>query len=149
VIAANFTSSWTPTFQISGLGNGQTAFLEWSYSRNFATIVGSGAIVNGTPLTTAAATVASSVTNTSTGVSIYVRIRISNNTFEGTALTTVVLAVDGQNSVNDWDIDNGNGTLCVETTAADQKDTATQTLDPRPTVTPTTPTPFVPGNQTN
>jgi hypothetical protein len=147
VIAANFSTSWTPTFTLAGLGNGQTAVIEWAYTNAFASpVTVTSGTPSGTPVTTAA-------TNTNNGVSIWVRVTITNNTFEGTAATPVTLTVDGQNSVGDWDIENNTlsnaGPLCNPTTGADGMDAATQTLNPRPTVTPTTPTPFVPGNQTN
>jgi hypothetical protein len=156
VIAANFSASYTPTFQISGLGNGQTATIDWDITNTFPNPTLAVAIVNGTPVTSATS-VTTNVTNTSVGVSIYVRVIIKNNTYEGTTATAITLAVDGQNSVGDWDI--VNSTLltpailtCTTALAADQSDDATQTLNPRPTVTPAISVPvttFVPGNQTN
>ena len=141
VIAANFTNSWTPTFVLSGLGNGQTTVIEWAYDVAFSapvTTVTSGA-ASPSPVTTA-------VTNTKDGVSIYVRVTISNKTFEGIAATPITLAVDGQNSAGLWDVVN---TPCTDPKAADQNDVAIQTLDPRPTITPVAPTPFVNTNVTN
>lgn len=153
VIAANFTTSWTPTFNISGLGNGQTALLEWSYTNTFASIVGTGTITNTAALTTVKADVDPSVTNTTTGVSIYVRVTVSNNTYEGINPTSITLTVDGVNSVGDWDIENNTltaaGPACNPGALNDKMDAATQVLDPRPTVTPVVPTPFVTGNETN
>jgi len=148
VIAANFTDSYTPTFQISGLNSVQTATIAWDVVPGFTSATAPVAIVNSTPVT-AAAPVTTAVTNTSTGVSIYVMVTIKNNTFQGIAPTPITLAVDSQNSVGDWDIDNGNGSTCTAAVAADQKDIAMQTLDPRPNVTPVAPTPFVTGNETN
>lgn len=156
VIAANFTVEYTPTFTISGLGNGQTATIEWDEASDFASPTTAVAITNGTPVASATK-VTTNLTNTSTGVSIYVRVTIKNNTFQGIASTPITLAVDGQNSVGDWDIINNTVAAptpltCTLAAAADQTDAATQTLNPRPTVTPAVTTPatiFVPGNETN
>ena len=151
VIAANFTSSWIPTFNLSALGNGQTAVIEWAYDKTFTNPGTPVVVLSGVPSPTPVAT---SQLSTTDGVSIYVRVTISNNTFEGIAPTAITLAVDGVNSVGDWDIENNTltnpGPICNATTGADQMDVATQTINPRPTITPggTTP-PFAPGNQTN
>lgn len=145
VVAANFSATWTPTFNLTGLGNGQTATIEYTVTPppyTGATWVPATTGVAAPPVTTI-------VTETNLGVSIYVRVTIANNTFQGIVSTPITLAVDGQNSAGEWDIDNGTGNLCVLTTAADQKDTAVQTLTERPEVTPVVPTPFVPGNDTN
>lgn len=141
VVAANFTNSWTPTFTLTGLNAAQTAVIEWDYTNAFTApkTVTSG--------TAGADKVVTTETNTANGVSIFVRVTVSNNTFEGLAATNISLAVDGQNSVGLWDVVNAT---CTATTAADQADLAMQTLDPRPNVTPVAPSaPFVPGNQTN
>ena len=148
VIAANFTASWTPTFTLTGLGNGQTAVIQWAYTTAFTTPV---TVTSGTA---SPSRVLTSVTNTSTGVSIYVMVTITNHTYEGIASTPIHLAVDGQNSAGDWDIVNNTvaaptPVTCIAATGADQNDVAIQTLNPRPTVTPVAPTPFVAGNQTN
>ena len=140
VVAANFTNSWTPEFNLSGLGNGQTAVIVWDYTTAFSSPVAVTSGVLGTsPVLTSAA-------NTSTGVSIYVRVTITNATYEGTAATPITLAVDGQNSVGAWDVVN---TGCVATTGPDKNDIAVQTINPRPAVTPVAPTPFVNTNVTN
>lgn len=149
VVAANFTASWVPTFNLSGLGNGQTAVIEWSYDKTFASSV---TVTNGVA---SATPVATSETITSDGVSIYVRVTITNHTYEGLAATPITLAVDGVNSVGDWDIENNNatstGNLCLAGALNDGLDVATQTLNPRPDVTSADPatTPLVPGNETN
>jgi hypothetical protein len=119
VIAANFTSSYTPSFKISGLGNGQTATLEWDVVNTFASATAPVAITNATPITSAVP-VTTALTSTTAGVSIYVRVTIKNNTYEGTLVpvTPITLAVDAQNAVGDYDIDNGNGTSCTPVTGA-------------------------------
>lgn len=154
VVAANFSASFTPTFKLTGLGNGQTATIDWDGVTTFATATAPVAIVNNTAITAAAA-ITTSVTNTSAGVSIYVRVIVHNNTFEGKVATPITLSVDAQNSVSDWDIVNSTLALpavltCTTALAADQNDAATQTLNPRPNVGAVAPsTPFVTGNQTN
>ena len=70
--------------------------------------------------------------DTSTGVSIYVRVTVTNNNFEGKADETIVLALDGQNKDGEWDIKNSD---CSNTSAADQDDKATQVLKARPEIT--------------
>lgn len=144
VIAANFTNSWTPTFNISGLGTGQTAVIEWTVTPPpFAAAVWNPA----------ATTVTTTQPNTNLGISIYVRVTITNTTYEAIAATPITLAVDGVNSVGEWDIENNTttnpGPLCNPGTLNDQQDIAVQTLNPRPELTPVNPTPFVPTNVTN
>jgi hypothetical protein len=135
VIAANFTGSYTPSFRLGGLGAGQTANIDWGYTlgtydNNLATGVSNG------DYTTAANAVTTTETNTSAGVSIYVRVTINNRNFEGTALTPITLAVNAINSANEEDVDNNN---CALQTAFHIDDTATQNLKPRPTVNGTIP----------
>jgi hypothetical protein len=149
VIAANFTTSWTPTLTLSTLGNGQNALIEWTYQN--PTVTPWTAATN---WNAAATVVTTNETSTTTGVSIYVRVTITNATFEGIAATPVTLTVDGVNSVGEWDIENNTltaaGPLCNVGTLNDGADAATQTLNPRPTVTAVAPSdPFVTGNQTN
>lgn len=151
VVAANFTSSYTPTFAVSGLNPVQTYALEWTYDPPAtwnASTVFTDYVANPTTAVT------TTETNTSAGVSIYVRLTITNNNFEGLSALPVTLAVDGQNSIGEWDVDNGDGTICNVTTAADQADTAIQTIEARPTITPVTsstiaPTTIVPGDEQN
>ncbi|HZL09212.1 MAG TPA: hypothetical protein VFC65_04385 [Prolixibacteraceae bacterium] len=125
VVAANFSGSWTPTFQLTGLTGTQTAVIEWDYTTGFAA---PKTEISGTQSTTPVAT---TVTDTSNGVSIYVRVTITNNSFEGLAQTPITLAVDGENAAGELDVIN---TTCVEPAAADFADLAIQTLDERPTV---------------
>lgn len=144
VIAANFTNSWTPTFVLTGNHPSQTYTIEWTDTPPPFT----GATWY--PATTAVPTTASS---TELGVSIYVRVTIANNNYEGIADRDITLAVDGQNSVGDWDIENNTlsdaGPLCNPTTGADQMDQATQVLKARPEETPVDPGTFAPGDNQN
>lgn len=148
VVAANFSTSWTPTFTVTGLHAVQTAVVEWTYQNPAVTPWTAATVWN--PGTTVVTT---NETNTSTGVSIYVRVTVTNNNYEGIADRPVTLAVDGVNSVNEWDIENNTttnpGPLCNPGTLNDLQDIAVQTLKLRPTVTPVSPTPFVGGNNVN
>lgn len=163
VVAANFTGSYTPIFDLTGLASSlnaaQTYTLEWTYDQP-STWGASTVFVD--YVNNPATLVETNEINTSTGVSIYVRLTVTNNNFELNATDnptglTFALAVDGLNSVGEYDVDNGDGTSCDQTaiTAADQADTAEQTLLPRPsliegTTSPTTPnTELIPGNEQN
>jgi hypothetical protein len=136
VVAANFTESFTPSFQISGLQNNQTAVLEYGVVNGTYT-VNLGAIVNG--VTLPGQVVTTNETNTSQGVSIYVRVTIANNDYEGLTTDGITLAVDAINSASEPDVDNDN---CANITAF--SDAATQNLQARPTVTPNGTGTFVP-----
>ena len=146
VVAANFTGSWTPTFTLTGLNAVQTSTIEWTYEKPSTPWSAS------TVWHPATDVVSTTETNTSAGVSIYVRLIIVNNNFEGIAAETVKLAVDGQNSLGKWDVVNAT---CTTTTGADQADFALQTLNPRPAITPGTTSPIAPnttlisGNEQN
>jgi len=145
VVAAHFTNSWTPTFAISGLGAGQTSVIEYTITP--PPYAAATWVPEGTQVTTSATQA------TDLGVSIYVRVTITNATYEGIAATPITLAVDGQNSVGEWDIVNNDPAqpgvaLCGPTTGADLMDAAVQTLNPRPELDEVTPIPFVPGDQT-
>lgn len=160
VIAANFTDYYVPTFEITGLGDSQTALIEWTYTAP-ANWDGSEVFYSYTGDPTLP--VETSETSTNGGVSIYVKVTITNNQFENNATDQstgidITLAVDGQNSVGTWDVDNWDETTlavsCTPTTGPDQEDKAVQTLLPRPAVTEgttsaTAPTGLLPGNETN
>ncbi len=141
VVAANFSGRFTPSFRITGLQATQTAKIDWGYSKGaFPHSV--GAVVNGTPVTTPAPdSTYTNVTNTSLGVSIFVRVTIENDDFEGLAATTYSLAVDAVNRESSIDVVNST---CINPGTADYVDIATQVLKPRPTITPVTPTLFIP-----
>jgi hypothetical protein len=138
VVAANFTGSFTPSFQISGLAAGQTAEIFWGATAATATN-SIAATVNDTPVTAPAMTTA--LTNTSTGVSMYVKVVINNNNYEGLALQTIKLAVDAKNAQGQDDVLESD---CSPNTA--YADFAEQDIKPRPAITPNTssgPTNFV------
>ncbi|MEI6140246.1 MAG: hypothetical protein WCP85_13345 [Mariniphaga sp.] len=153
VIAANFSSYWVPTFTLTGNHTAQTYVVEYTYAAP-STWAGTPptwtAVANGTTHFTLDPT----VTTTAAGVSVYIRVSITNNNYEGLAARPITLAADGQNSVGTWDIVN-SATACTATAAADSNDTAIQTIKARPTVPSTTTsttapnTRLVTGNEAN
>jgi hypothetical protein len=146
VVAANFSSFWIPSFKIGALGNGQTADLQWSYTPAFSTFVTvQNAIPQAGGTYTSTTNALTTIPDTHNGVSIYVRLIIHNNTYEGIAATPIALAVNGENSVGQKDVVN---TDCSVVNSFE--DLANQTLNPRPTVTQMPVAPgFVPANTTN
>jgi hypothetical protein len=151
VIAANFTDSWTPTFTLTGLHTSQTSVIEWTYDKP---ATWGAATVWNNYTTTPTTKVTTTETNTTGGVSIYVRLTVTNHNYEGIADRPITLAVDGQNSVGVWDIINDTNT-CSLASAADQNDKAIQNLTARPAITAGTTSPIttniinVPGNEAN
>jgi len=125
IVAANFTEEWTPTFTVSGLQGAQTATIEWDYTTAFGSPV---SVVSGTASSSPATT---NATDTSTGVSIYARVTITNSTFEGIADTPITLAVNGTNTAGQADV------VASDCSSPDTNE-ATQTLTRRPTVTDNT-----------
>jgi len=154
VVSANFTGTWTPTLAVLGLdlaATAETAVITWTYDNPTITPWGAGTTWNAanTPVVPDPADL-----DLSDGVSIYVRVVVTHNNYEGLANRDVTLQVDGQTAAGDWDIANNNadGTLtgtCVPVLVADQKDIALQTIKARPAITPVTPTDFLPGNKRN
>ena len=129
VIAANFSESWKPKIAVTLPGAPQTYKLEWTYDKNFATATWN-TYTDGTTI------FETDATDTSNGVSVYLKMTITNNQFEDNATAhvagaDVVLALDGQNKENQWDVKNSD---CTDPNAADTDDKATQTLLPRPEV---------------
>lgn len=129
VVAANFTGSYTPSFLLTGLNAVQTYTIQWTYDAP-------GTWGAGTEWHAATDPVTTNLLDTSNGVSIYVRVTVTNNNYEGLTAMTFDLAVDGMNTVGEYDVDNGDGTLCDQTAiaAADQADIAQQTFLPRPSL---------------
>lgn len=137
VVAANFTGSFTPSFKLSGLKTGQKALVEWTIDKTLATgLTALGAAqsaTTGTPLsfTGTAVTPSATVTDMTKGVSIYIKVTVTNGLYEGLTDDAVTLAVEAVNINNEPDIDNAT---CAAP-ATPYEDTATQTLNMRPTVT--------------
>jgi hypothetical protein len=135
VVAANFTGSFTPSFKLSGLKTGQSALVEWTVDKTFASgLTALGAAQNattGTPLNFSGAAVNTTLPNTSVGVSVYVKVTVTNGLYEGLTDDSIVMAVEAVNSAGDVDIDNAT---CAAP-ASTYEDSATQTLNMRPAVT--------------
>ena len=148
VVAANFSGAFTPSFNVV-LNAAQTAIVQWAYDPDFtqglwtasaATAAGGGVVTSTQSATT-------TVSDTSQGVSIYVRLIISNNTFENLTADNhrLTLAVDAVNSVGQSDVVNDD---CATITSFE--DIANYDLLPRPTLVGNTPTGgFVPENSTH
>lgn len=139
VIAANFATSWIPTFTVmNGLTSPQIATIGWSYSLADAragTFIESHSIQQGVANAVSGTTALTPAANTdiSKGVSIYVRVVIENRTHESLSDQAFVLAVDGEDATNQWDIDHATAS-CDVPGAADQTDTATHIVRARPTI---------------
>lgn len=121
VVAANFTGSWVPTFSFPTPAVGMTITAVWDYDTGFGT---PHPLNNGDPVLT-------SVTNTSNGVSIFVRVTIQNGTYEGLADFSYPLYVNGIDAALQPDVPNSD---CASAPSLID-DLATQTLLARPTVT--------------
>jgi len=142
IIAANFTTSFQPSFKLSGLNTGQTADIFWGYtpgtaSASIATGVGNG--------TVGPITATTNVIDTSNGVSIYVKVVIHNGSWEGitTGGDIITLAVEGVNSAGQSDV---LADCSIPLPANQFEDTANQTLSARPAINNPTPTPFLTKN---
>ena len=140
VVAANFTGSYTPSFQVAGLASaGQTvASLELYTDAAFATAAIPTTLTAGVYSPALPLTVDASVTNTTNGVSIYVKLTIANGAHETLTDDAIALSVNGLNASGEKDVVN---TAC--NTQTDFEDTATQTLTKRPTVAAVAPGVFV------
>lgn len=118
VVAANFSGSWTPNLVVDGLQGDQSATIEYAYDKGFTNMV--------------TGDVTTSETNTSNGVSIYVKVTVKNNTYEGLSDTPISLIVNGlSNGLADV-----TNTDCAKNSLTD--DVAVQTLNARPKVTAAT-----------
>lgn len=140
VIAANFVTNWKPSFRVESgsLQGDQTAAIGWAYTLNAAqagTFIDTevtGLVDLGTAggATATALTADPTVTNTATGVSIFVRVVITNNTFESIADNDFILSVDGYDSTDQWDLVNSD---CSDP-GEDHIDQAAHTVTARPDI---------------
>jgi hypothetical protein len=141
VAAANFVKDWTPRFQIiSGLLTTQTAVI--SIYETLADATGAGTAIwtsaslgiadMGTDILTGEQLTATTPTDAATGVSVYVKVVITNDTEESLIDNPFVLAVDAQDNTETgiWDMEDGDCNTLAD--AADQIDQATITVTPRP-----------------
>lgn len=142
VAAANFVKNWTPIFQVmGGLTSPQTADITLHSSLANAkagTLIAPTATATipvGTPWATGLQFTATDAAQVATGVSLFVRVIITNSTFESLAAQTFVLAVDARDNDNTgiWDMEDDDCTTLAD--AADQIDRAEHTINPRPTIT--------------
>lgn len=138
VVAANFSNSYTPTFQLEGLQTGQTADIEWGYTKgSYANSLETG-IAGGTTFSKESTVpVTTNLTNTNQGASIYVKVTVYHGTYESTSNQSIKLGVTGKNSANQSDVVNSDcGTTA--TFANDDSNIAEQQLKQRPEVTSNT-----------
>lgn len=143
VAAANYVKNWTPTFQIiSGLATTQTAVI--SIYNTLADATGSGTALwtsaslavadMNTDITTGTALSAGTPADAATGVSVWVKVVIDNNTEESLTSSPFVLAVDAidNDAAGIWDMEDDDCSTVSD--EADQIDYATITITPRPTL---------------
>jgi hypothetical protein len=90
VTASNYAGSWTPSFQVSGLGTGQAVTsVTWDTSPT-------GTFANTTTLATGVYTSNSNATAAYDGsTKLYVKVVIANNYFENLTDASINIAVDG------------------------------------------------------
>lgn len=132
VVAANFTGSYIPTFQLTGLQAGQTADIEWGYTTGtYGNSLETGITGGSTFSKTSTTAVTTNETDTSAGVSIFVKVTVHNGTYETLTQQQIDLAVTGQNTAGQSDVTKSD--CDVAATFADNN-LATQYLNPRPTV---------------
>ncbi len=144
VVAANFVDSWTPTFEVTGLNAVQTAVVEYTADTDLSTATW---VSSGDVTTTA--------TDTSAGVSIYVRVTVTNNNYEGLTDQTFALAVAGTDSTGQLDLNNADCSTPADAATAMLDDYAEQVQTARPELPSTTTSPtapnieLIPGNEVN
>jgi hypothetical protein len=140
VVAANFNTDWTPTFRlVSGLQLGQTAAV--TLHSSMADAQGDANVIEtlnwddtsvGSDFITTTRFTATDPTEVAAGVSLFVKVVISNGTYESLVANPFVLAVDAQDGTGAgiWDMEDDDCTALTD--AADQVDEATHTVNPRP-----------------
>ena len=125
LIAANFTDYWIPEFRLDGLNAVQDAVYEFTYDTpdNWdATTVWS-------PLVSGTTHIEPDGTYTDAGVSVFVRVRVDHNTYENLNGQTLTMYLDGKLADGTYDAVNAD---CTDPKAADEGDSASTTLTPRP-----------------
>ncbi|MHA7112394.1 hypothetical protein ACRTDU_19885 [Sunxiuqinia elliptica] len=147
VAAANFVTDFTPTFHlISGLVGTQTAVVTLHPSladakagTNVAATANWDATSVGTDWATGVQFTSSDPALVVSGVSLFVKVVISNNTEESLTDNIFALAVDAQdnNQTGIWDMEDDDCTTATD--AADQADFAEHTVTPRPQIDHATP----------
>jgi hypothetical protein len=142
VIASNFVTSWVPTFFLTGLGDDavQVATINWASSwanARTGVFIEGGDITGGSITGTTALTSVSP--NTSTGVSLFVRVLIANNNYEGLAAQTILLSVAGEDAVGFDLTDEATCTPPADAATAAVDDGTSRVITPRPTIVQGTP----------
>ncbi len=149
VAAANFVEDFTPTFRlISGLQGDQEAVVTLhatladaeAGTNSEGTVTWTNANIDGDWATGIQFT-ATDPNNVAGGVSLYVRVVISNNTYESLTSNPFVLAVDAIDDTENgiWDMEDDDCDPATAADEADQADQAEHTIDPRPTIIHNTP----------
>ena len=138
--AANFVKNFEPTLQLmSGLSGVQTAVVTLFPTMADA-VAGTNATGTVTWSTGAAAWdvghtfAAASAADVANGVSVFVKVVITNSSFESLVANPFVLAVDARDNDNTgiWDMEDADCTTV--TNVPDQVDQATHVVNPRPTI---------------
>jgi hypothetical protein len=129
--AFNFTTSWTPSIVFSGMTGSTISSAEWSTTTTFS---GTNPLALASGVWSAVVPAVS--TNTSAGEAIYVKFVVDHDAYETLVRNDIVITVNGKDFANNDDV---NPADCTVSATDDQ---LTQTLLPRPTVTPT-PAPFI------
>ena len=150
VAAANWTTSWNPTLQISGVNaNEHIKSVTWSRTHN-GTANGSFSL-SGTDWTLSSPITPVSATDPnvgSAGETIYIRMVLDHSDdpagkfFDGTVDQTITLAINAVTANNDPDVhySSAEGTGTCATADSFDNDVATQVLKKRPTITSNTST---------
>jgi len=149
VIASDFVTSWKPTFFLTGLdGTIQTATISYwdSYAHAYKEKQGqlpieAGNITGGKFAGTKALT--SSVQNTTNGVSMIVKVVITNNNYQTIAQESISLSVAGLDAVGFNIIDNVTCTIPATDVLAAAPNVANRTIDPRPLIDAGLATPII------
>lgn len=137
-VAANFTGYWIPDFDLTGLNAAQTVTYEYTLATpdtwgtaapTWTPLITYGA-ATGTPTQISPA---SSVTDMTAGVSIFVRATVDHANYENINGQTLTMTLDGVNADGDYDVRNEDCTL-PDPLAADGADVATSTITPRPDI---------------
>ncbi|PTN07392.1 hypothetical protein [Mangrovibacterium marinum] len=129
-IAANFTDYWIPEFRLDGLNAVQGVEYEYTYA-----LPGSwNATTVWSPLVSGTTHIEPDGTYTDAGVSVFVRVKVDHNTYETLNAQTLTMYLDGK--LADGMYDTVNET-CTDPKAADEGDSASTTITPRPENTDT------------
>ncbi len=139
IVAANFVKNFKPTFRlISGLSGSQSA--EIGLATSLANAKAGTFVIGGTTTLAVGADWATGIAfdavdpaQVASGVSLYARVVINNNTYESLDAQDFVLAVDAVDDSGQWDMEDDD---CGATPSneADRVDQAIQTINPRPTI---------------